>query len=115
MGFPLDLALRYMRSKKRASISLGTFFAIAGVALGVAGLATAISVTGGFRKQFQDKVLGVNAHVLVLKRSSYFGEYRELIEKIQGLPEVVGIAPFTINPMMVTKGNKTATGVLLKG
>jgi len=99
MGFPLDLALRYMRSKKRASISLGTFFAIAGVALGVAGLATAISVTGGFRKQFQDKVLGVNAHVLVLKRSSYFGEYRELIEKIQGLPE----------------GNKTATGVLLKG
>ncbi len=115
MGFPLDLALRYMRSKKRASISLGTFFAIAGVALGVAGLATAISVTGGFRKQFQDKVLGVNAHVLVLKRSSYFGEYRELIEKIQALPEVVGIAPFTINPMMVTKGNKTATGVLLKG
>lgn len=115
MGFPLDLALRYMRSKKRASISLGTFFAIAGVALGVAGLATAISVTGGFRKQFQDKVLGVNAHVLVLKRSSYFGEYRELIEKIQGVPEVMGIAPFTINPMMVTKGNKTATGVLLKG
>lgn len=115
MGFPLDLAFRYMRSKKRASISLGTFFAIAGVALGVAGLATAISVTGGFRKQFQDKVLGVNAHVLVLKRSSYFGEYRELIEKIRVLPEVVGIAPFTINPMMITKGTKTATGVLLKG
>lgn len=115
MGFPLDLAFRYMRSKKRASISLGTFFAIAGVALGVFGLATAISVTGGFRKQFQDKVLGVNAHVLVLKRSSYFGEYRDLIEKIRVLPEVVGIAPFTINPMMVTKGTRTATGVLLKG
>lgn len=115
MGFPFDLALRYMRSKKQASISLGTFFAIAGVALGVAGLATAMSVTGGFRKQFQDKVLGVNAHVLILKRSSYFGEYRDVIDQMKDLPEVTGIAPFTINPMMVTKGDRTVTGVLLKG
>lgn len=115
MGFPLDLALRYMSSRKRAFISLGTFFAIIGVSLGVAGLATAMSVTGGFRKQFQDKVLGVNAHVLVLKRSNYFGEYREVMQKIQGEPEVTGMAPFTINPMMVTRGKRTATGVLLKG
>ncbi|HSC89090.1 MAG TPA: ABC transporter permease [Polyangiaceae bacterium] len=115
MGFPLDLAVRYMGSKKRTFISMGTFFAIIGVALGVAGLATAMSVTGGFRRQFRDKVLGVNAHVLVLKRSSYFGEYRELIGKLKDVPGVTGIAPFTINPMMVTKGDRTATGVLLKG
>jgi lipoprotein-releasing system permease protein len=115
MGFPLDLALRYMGSRKRAFISLGTFFAIMGVSLGVAGLATAVSVTGGFRKQFQDKVLGVNAHVLVLKRSNYFGEYREIMDKVRGTPGVTGMAPFTINPMMVTKGQRTATGVLLKG
>ena len=28
---------------------------------------------------------------------------------------VVGVAPFVINPMMVTHGDRTATGVLLKG
>ena len=56
MGFPLDLAVRYMRSKKRSAISLGTLFAVLGVALGVAGLATTVSVTGGFRKQFRDKI-----------------------------------------------------------
>ncbi len=115
MGFPFDLALRYMASKKQAFISMGTFFAVLGVALGVAGLATAMSVTGGFRKEFRDKVLGVNAHVLVLKRSSYFGEYRELMEKVKDVPGVIGIAPFTIHPMMVTRGDRTATGVLLKG
>ena len=115
MGFPLDLAVRYMRSKKRSAISLGTLFAVLGVALGVAGLATTVSVTGGFRKQFRDKVLGVNAHVLVLKRSSYFGEYRDVIDQVKDDPEIVGIAPFTINPMMVTKGHRTATGVMLKG
>lgn len=115
MGFPFELARRYMASKKRSFISMGTFFAVLGVALGVAGLATAMSVTGGFRKEFRDKVLGVNAHVLVLKRSSYFGEYREMMADMEKVPGVTGVAPFTINPMMVTRGERTATGVLLKG
>ena len=115
MGFPLALAVRYMRSKKQASISVGTLFAILGVALGVAALATVISVTGGFRAEFREKVLGVNAHVLVLKYSSDFREYRKVMDQVKAVPGVIGVAPFVINPMMVTHGNRTATGVLLKG
>jgi lipoprotein-releasing system permease protein len=115
MGFPVTLALRYMRSKKQASVSVGTLFAILGVALGVAALATVISVTGGFRAEFREKVLGVNAHVLVLKYSSDFHEYRAVMDTVQKVPGVIGVAPFVINPMMVTHGDRTATGVLLKG
>lgn len=115
MGFPLELAIRYMRSKKRAFVSVGTMFAILGVALGVAALATVISVTGGFRAQFREKVLGVNAHVLILKYSSDFREYRKIMDQMKGVPGITGIAPFVINPMMVTHGERTATGVLIKG
>ncbi|HVJ21244.1 MAG TPA: ABC transporter permease [Polyangiaceae bacterium] len=115
MGLPLTLALRYMRSKKRAFVSVGTMFAILGVALGVAALSTVISVTGGFRAEFREKVLGVNAHVLVLKYSSDFREYRKVIDKVKDIPGVTGVAPFVINPMMLTHGTRTATGVLLKG
>jgi lipoprotein-releasing system permease protein len=115
MGFPLTLALRYMRSRKRAFISVSTAFAIVGVALGTAALATVMSVTGGFRAEFRDKVLGVNAHVLVLKYSSEFRDYREVMAKVRKLPEVTGVGPFVINPMMVTHAGRTATGVLLKG
>ncbi|HET9952914.1 MAG TPA: ABC transporter permease [Polyangiaceae bacterium] len=115
MGFPLELALRYMGSKKRAFVSVGTLFAILGVMLGVAALSTVISVTGGFRSQFRDKVLGVNAHVLVLKYSSDFREYRKIMDQMRKVPGVIGVAPFTIKPMMLTHGNRTATGVLLKG
>ena len=115
MGFPLELALRYMRSKKRAFVSVGTMFAVLGVALGVGALATVISVTGGFRAQFREKVLGVNAHVLILKYSSDFREYRKLMDQMKGVPGVIGIAPFVISPMMITHGDRTATGVLLKG
>ncbi|HEX7669760.1 MAG TPA: ABC transporter permease, partial [Polyangiaceae bacterium] len=115
MGFPLDLALRYMRSRKRAFISVGTAFAIIGVCLGTTALSTVLSVTGGFRAEFREKVLGVNAHVLVLKYSSDFPEYREVMKRMESVPGVIGIAPFVINPMMITHGDRTATGVLLKG
>jgi len=74
-----------------------------------------MSVTGRFQQQFREKVLGVNAHVLVLKYSIDFREYREVMKKVEHVKGIIGIAPFIINPMMVTHGDHTATGVLLKG
>jgi lipoprotein-releasing system permease protein len=115
MGYPLELAIRYLGSRKRAFISVGTAFAMLGVTLGVAALAIVMSVTGGFQEQFREKVLGVNAHVLVLKYSIDFREYRDIMKKVEQVKGVTGVAPFVINPMMVTHGDRTATGVLLKG
>jgi lipoprotein-releasing system permease protein len=115
MGYPFTVALRYLRSKKRNMISTSTILAIGGVMLGVAALTSVMSVTGGFQEQFREKVLGVNAHVLVLKYSIDFREYREIMKKVEHVPGVTGVAPFVINPMMVTHADRTATGVLLKG
>ncbi|WP_437280154.1 ABC transporter permease [Sorangium sp. So ce375] len=115
MSYPIEVALRYLGSKKRAFISVGTTFAILGVALGVAALATVMSVTGGFQAEFREKVLGVNAHVLVIKYSTDFREYRSIMEQVSKVPGVIGVAPFSINPMMLTHGDATATGVLVKG
>jgi lipoprotein-releasing system permease protein len=78
-------------------------------------LVTVLAVTGGFRSQFREKVLGVNAHVLVLKYASEFREYRDVMAKVENDPDVIGVSPFVINPMMVTHDKHTATGVLLKG
>jgi lipoprotein-releasing system permease protein len=115
VGYPVLLALRYLRSKKRSFVSLGTVLSTLGVAVGVAALLIGMSVTGGFKEQFRDKVLGVNAHVLVLKYSNDFREYRDIMKKVKDVPGITGVAPFIINPMMVTHGDRTATGVLLKG
>ncbi len=115
MGYPFTVALRYLASKKRSMISTSTALAIGGVTLGVAALTIVMSVTGGFQEQFREKVLGVNAHVLVLKYSIDFREYRDVMHKIEGVKHVKGVAPFVINPMMVTHSDHTATGVLLKG
>jgi lipoprotein-releasing system permease protein len=115
MGYPLRLAIRYLGASKRASISVGTAIAVAGVVIGVSALLTVMSVTGGFQAQFREKVLGVNAHVLVLKHSTEFRNYRDIMERVREVPGVVNVAPFSINPMMLAHGERTATGVLVKG
>jgi lipoprotein-releasing system permease protein len=113
MGFAFGLALRYMRSRKRGFISVSTVFAILGVALGTAALVAVMSVTGGFRAQFQKKVLGANGHVIVLRTP--FRDYRYVMDKVRAIPDVVGVSPFVLNPMMLTHGGRTATGVTFKG
>jgi lipoprotein-releasing system permease protein len=115
MGYSLRLAIRYLGASKRASISVGTAIAVAGVVIGVSALLTVMSVTGGFQAQFREKVLGVNAHVLVLKHSTEFRNYRDIMERVREVPGVVNVAPFSINPMMLAHGERTATGVLVKG
>ncbi|HEX4351311.1 MAG TPA: FtsX-like permease family protein [Polyangiales bacterium] len=113
-AYALDVGLRYLRSKKRASISVISVIAISGVALGVAALLAVMSITSGFQREFRDKVLGVNAHVLVLKYGLNFDEYREVVARARKMPEVAGAAPFIINEMMLAKGNRLS-GVLVKG
>ncbi len=115
MSYVRQFALRYLGSRKRSFVSMGTTFATAGVALGVAALCVAVSVSGGFQSQFRDKILGVNAHVLVLKYSIDFREYRDVMQRVETIPGVVAAAPFVINPTMVSHNGHTATGVLLKG
>lgn len=115
MRFPLTLAMRYSRASKGHFVAAGTWLSTLGVALGVALLLTVMSVTGGFKHAFRDKVLGVNAHIIVLKDIGRFTEYRETIRRAENVKGVVAVEPFILNPMMVSHQGRTATGVLLKG
>ena len=53
--------------------SVFTSVSVLGVVFGVAALTIVLAVTTGFQEQFRDKVLGVNAHVIVLKSQLSFG------------------------------------------
>jgi lipoprotein-releasing system permease protein len=91
-----------------------TAISILGVAIGVSILIWVLSVTSGFQEEFQRKVLGVNAHILVLKYGLDFGEYRKVMKKTEALPEVVAASPFVFNEMMISRGQRLS-GVLVKG
>ncbi|HZS36811.1 MAG TPA: ABC transporter permease [Polyangia bacterium] len=94
--------------------SVFTTVSIIGVILGVAALTVVLSVTSGFQQSFQQKVLGVNAHILVLKYGQDFTEYRSVMEKAASEPHVKAVAPFLFNPMMISRGPQTS-GLVVKG
>jgi lipoprotein-releasing system permease protein len=114
MRYALDIGWRYLKAKKGWTISVITVVAVTGVALGVAALLGVMSITAGFEQEFRDKVLGVNAHVLVLRYGMDFSDYREVVSMARARPEVAGAAPFEIDEMMLAKGDRLS-GVLVKG
>ncbi len=97
-----------------AIFSTFTAVSVLGVSIGVSILIWVLSVTSGFQDEFRNKVLGVNAHILILKYGLDFSEYRSVMSKCEDLPEVEAAAPFVFNEMMLARGQRLS-GVLVKG
>lgn len=113
--FEFFIALRYLRAKRKQTfISFITFISILGVILGVMALIVVLSVMSGFQTALRDKILGTNAHVIVLNYEGYFNKYNEVIEIIRKNNEVVDAAPFVITQVLLS-GKERAYGVVLRG
>jgi len=96
--------------------SVFTAVSVLGVAFGVGALTVVLAVTTGFQKQFRDKVLGVNAHVIVLKSQATFAEYRDVMKTAKEIdPDVLAVQPFIFAEMLVTRGKGELSGVAIKG
>jgi lipoprotein-releasing system permease protein len=91
-----------------------TTVSIIGVAIGVQALVTVLSVTSGFQQSFRQKVLGVNAHVIVMKWGQDFSEYEEVEKKAHQVKHVKAAAPFVFYEGMLAAG-KSMSGSIIKG
>jgi lipoprotein-releasing system permease protein len=99
-----------------STFSVFTSVSVFGVALGVAALVVVLSVTTGFQHQFRDKVLGVNAHVIVRKSSGGMPDYKDVMQRAQAIdPDVVAVQPFLFHEVLVTMGRGGSAGVAIKG
>lgn len=102
----LFVSTRYLLAKqKERFISLTSLISILGIAVGVCALIVVIGVMSGFDEELQNKVMGMNAHLIVGTDNP-----------IQMVPDtrVVAQASFVSGQAMVAK-NKEAMGVLLRG
>jgi len=115
MNFELFIALRYIFAlRKQSFIAIISLFAVCGVALGVAALIVVIGVMNGFTKDLRDKILGVNAHVLVSAFSGGIRQPHVLAELCREVPGVTGVTPFVYSEVMLSaKGG--VKGVVLRG
>ena len=97
-------------------LSASIAVAVLGVVLGVGALTVVLSVTTGFQDAFRDKVLGVNAHVIIMKSSTDFAEYREVMDAARTIDEdVIAVQPFIFVEMLATTGKGQISGVAIKG
>ncbi len=115
LPYQLFIALRYLKSKRsHKGISFNTVISITGVAVGVMALLVVLSVMSGFHEDLQKKILGANAHAIVLSYKGGIEDYKPVMERLKTEPHVVSTAPFVLGQVMVSSG-KRAHGVFLRG
>jgi len=94
--YKLFVSLRYLRSRKIS------FFAIAGVAVGVMTLIVVMSVMNGFDHELRSRIRGTLAHIVILKGGMYgLEDYTQVIEKVKTFEHVNACAPYVEGPALI--------------
>ncbi|MBX7116982.1 MAG: ABC transporter permease [Myxococcaceae bacterium] len=108
-------ALNLLKAKRQGPTAMMTALSVGGVGVGVMALIIVLSVMSGFELDLQQKILGTNAHGVVMKYAGEaMPEYPEVMKKIGGVKGIVGQTPFILNEVMVaTEGN--IAGSMIKG
>ncbi len=115
MAYELLIGLRYLRAKRKSTfISIITFISTSGVALGVMALIVVLAVMTGFEEDLTNKILGTNAHVVVMKTSGEINDYAAVMDKLKRVPGVVAATPFIYSQVMLSTG-QNVSGVVLRG
>ena len=119
--YELFIALTFLRLRGKGSAgrrfspsAVVTLIAILAVVIGVMALTIVLSVMSGFELDLKRKILGTNAHAVVLKYGSDFSDYAAVEKKVREVRGVLGVTPFTLNEVMISS-ESNLSGVVLKG
>jgi len=115
MPYELFISLRYLRAKrKQVFVSVITFISIAGIFLGVAALIIVLAVMNGFEMDLRNKILGVNAHIVLMEYGGLLHNFEYVEKKVAHEAGVVATTPFIYSQAMIKKGDNVS-GIVLRG
>jgi lipoprotein-releasing system permease protein len=116
MKYEWFIGLRYLKAKRKQTfISIITVISIAGVVVGVMALIVVLAVMSGFEKTLKEKILGTQAHLVVLEATQGgMDGYEEVMRKVEEVKGVVSAAPFIVSQVMLSS-ESNVFGVVLKG
>ena len=113
------IARRYLSSSRgRGFLSLITWIAIGGVAVGVMALIVVIAVMSGLQTDLREKILGANAHGMVLElgESVRMESWASVLERVRADEDVVAAAPFIYTEVgLNVPGGSYSEGAVLRG
>jgi len=103
--------------RRRRRLTLPTFIAVVGIAVGVWALIVVLSVMRGFGEDLRDKILQVDAHVHLesAQLDVPLPEASALIDSIAGHPGVLSTHPLVVGRVILSTRYNTTASVDLKG
>ncbi len=109
------IAFRYLRAKRKEGfVSVIAIFSLLGIMLGVATLIIVMAVMDGFRKELLDRILGINAHVVLTDFGKPIEDFESLAKRIGKVEGVTSIVPI-IEGQVMASANGESTGAQVRG
>ena len=108
MKYEFFIGLRYLRARRQETfISLITVISVLGVMIGVMTLNVVMAVMSGFEETLRDRLLGINAHISVVKSGDPMRDYERVIEKLRQEKDVIAASP-TVYGQVISGAQVTA-------
>jgi lipoprotein-releasing system permease protein len=115
MNYELFIGLRYLQARRRETfISLITVISVLGVMIGVMTLNVVMAVMSGFEETLRDRLLGINAHIAIIRSGEPLRDYENLLQQVSKEKGVVAATPTIYGQVMLTAGSRVS-GVVVRG
>lgn len=116
LSFELFIASRYLISKRKQTfIHIISLMSILGVALGVGALVIVLGVYNGLTTDMRNKILGANAHALIMGvHSTAFAEHPDILDTVRKADNITGATPFIYSEVMLSS-RRGVKGAILRG
>jgi lipoprotein-releasing system permease protein len=115
MKYEFFIGLRYLRARRQETfISLITVISVLGVMIGVMTLNVVMAVMSGFEETLRDRLLGINAHISVVKSGDPMRDYERVVEKLRQEKDIIAASPTVYGQVMLTSGARVS-GVVVRG
>jgi lipoprotein-releasing system permease protein len=118
--FEWMIAWRYLRARRHeGGVSLMTWISLAGITLAVFALIAVMAVRAGFREEFVDTIVGVDAHVSVRAYSQVteagqeirgFPQDTSFADVLASMPGVIRAAPLIRSQVLITNRSVSRFG-----
>lgn len=115
MNYELFIGLRYLQARRTERfISLITIISVFGVMLAVMTLNVVMAVMTGFEETLRDRLLGINAHIAIVRSGEPMRDYEKVIEQVKIGGDVLAASPTIYGQVMLTAGPRVS-GVVVRG
>jgi lipoprotein-releasing system permease protein len=114
-SYELRVGLHYLKGRKESGfLSVMAWITVCGILVGVMALVVALSFASGFESVLRDKIIGINAHLLLLRFDGELSDWKEVREKVHQLPEVASTMPFTYHKALL-RSEEGVHGIVVRG